>query len=213
MPMAVDLVRFNPTIDGTAIRRELGMQDRFVIGYVGTLSGWHGLNLLFDVARRLRQAGAPKFTMLIVGGDGDKLEANRALVTEAGLQDCIWFVGSVPHEQVPGYIRAMDAAVVPDTTYWSSPSKLFEYMASGVAIVAPRYPAIEEAAQDGAEALVFEPGNIDAMAGAVLRLMRNPDLTRALGAAARARAERERSWHLNGRRILKLFEDLGARLD
>ena len=145
MPMAVNLGRFHPGVDGLPARERLGLEGRFVIGYVGTLSGWHGLKLLREVARRLNAAGAPPFAFVIVGGEGRKLEENREEVAREGLADQVRYVGSVPHEEVPGLIRAMDAAVIPDTTYWSSPAKLFEYMACGVPVLAPDYPAIRDA--------------------------------------------------------------------
>lgn len=214
MPMAVNLERFNPaTNDGQAVRREFGLEGRFIIGYVGTLSGWHGLRLLFPVARALREAGAPPFAFLIVGGDGEKLEASRQLCRTEGVEDLMFFIGSVPHEVVPRYLAAMDAAVIPDTTYWSSPSKLFEYMASGVPILAPRYPAIEEAMSDRGEGRLFDVNDTAGMTQCALELIRDPEECRRMGRSARQRAERERSWRRNGLEILDLYRGLGARVD
>ena len=213
MPMAVNLDRFNPAADGSSVRAEFGLQDRFVIGYVGTLSGWHGLRLLFPVARALRAAGAPPFAFLIVGGDGEKLAASRELCRQEGVEDLMYFIGSVPHEIVPRYVAAMDAAVIPDTTYWSSPSKLFEYMASGVPILAPRYPAIEEAMSDRGEGRLFDVNDTEGMTQCALEMIRDPEECRRMGRSARARAERERSWLRNGREILELYRGLGARIE
>lgn len=208
MPMAVDLDRFSPAIEGRSLRRELGLEGSFVIGYVGTLSDWHGLELLFDVAARMREATQRPFVFLIVGGDGHKLERLRGRIAERDLAEHIRPIGSVPHEEVPAYIRAMDAAIIPDTTYWSSPSKLFEYMASAVAIVTPKYPAIVEAVTHEQEALIFPRRDTAAMARECLRLLESPELAARLASAARVRAEHERSWVLNGRRILQLFEEI-----
>lgn len=208
MPMAVNLDKFNPTIDGSAVRRQHGLDDVFVIGYVGTLAGWHGLKLLEDVAERLRDGGAPPFAFMIVGGEGDKLEHNRARVRERGLEGSIRFIGSVPYEDVPRHIRAMDAAVVPDTTYWSSPAKLFEYQACGVPVIAPSYPAIHNALDHGREGLIFKPLDTAEMARLIRQMMDNREGLGEMARAARARAERDHSWHYNGERILELFAEI-----
>ncbi|MEN6626534.1 MAG: glycosyltransferase family 4 protein [Candidatus Sumerlaeia bacterium] len=208
MPMAVNLDKFNPSVDGAGIKEQYGLAGRFIVGYVGTLSGWHGLRLLEDVAGKLREAGAPPFAFMIVGGEGNKLEGNRARVREAGLEDLIRFVGSVPYEDVPRHIRAMDMAIVPDTTYWSSPAKLFEYQASGVPVLAPSYPAIHAALDHGREGFIFEPQNTDEMARLLMEAMNNHASLKPMAEAARLRAEREHSWRHNGERILELFEEM-----
>lgn len=210
MPMAVNLVKFNPAIDGSEVRRQHGLDDRFVIGYVGTLAGWHGIRLLYEMARELKSITAAPFSFLIVGGDDRKLEEHRTLAREQGLDDVIRFIGSVPHEDVPRHLRAMDAAIIPDTTYWSSPAKLFEYQASGIPVLAPEYPAILEALDNGVEGLIFTPRDIRAMAAAAQKMMAEPAHRVLMGEAARRRAEREHSWSHNAAEIIRIYGELGA---
>jgi glycosyltransferase involved in cell wall biosynthesis len=99
---------------------------------------------------------------------------------------------------------------VPDTTYWSSPAKLFEYQASGIPVLAPSYPAIHEALENGRDGLIFPPLDCACMAQLALQLMRDPEQCRRMGAAARQRAEHEHSWSHNGEEIMDLFRQLGA---
>lgn len=211
MPMAVNLEKFHPSRSGLVIRQRHGLDEKFIIGYVGTLAGWHGLRLLFDVVAEMKTEGAENFAFMVVGGEGEKLEKNRARVREAGLENEMQFVGSVPYDDVPEHIRAMDAAIVPDTTYWSSPAKLFEYQASGVPVLAPLYPAIEEAMDHGVEGLIYEPRDIKKMAAMALQMMGDRDKCRQMGLNARRRAEAEHSWHHNGDKILELYRNLGAK--
>lgn len=213
MPMAVNLEKFNPSVDGAAVRMSHGLSGRFVIGYVGTLAGWHGIRLLYEMALGLKKAGAPPFTFFIVGGEPHKLAMHNEKVKQAGLEDELRFIGSIPHDQVPSHIRAMDIAIVPDTTYWSSPAKLFEYQASGIPILAPSYPAIHEALEHGKEGFIFPPLDIPQMIRLALDLMQNTDLRLKMGRAARERAEREHSWTHNGKRILELYQELGAAIE
>ncbi len=208
MPMAVDLHRFSPG-DGTETRRRLGLEGVFVIGYVGTLSGWHGLELLDQVAARLRQLQAPPFAFVVIGGEGEKLELSRRRVREAGLADHVRFIGSVSHDEIPAHLRALDVGVVPDTTYWSSPAKLFEYQACGIPALAPDYPAIREAMDHGCEGFIFEPLQVERMAQLALEMIRDPQRTAQMGQSARRRAERDHSWEGNAHQIVELFERYG----
>jgi glycosyltransferase involved in cell wall biosynthesis len=206
MPMAVNLGLFNPEIDGSEVRRRYNLDGSFVIGYVGTLAGWHGIRLLYALANELRRRQAPPFAFLIVGGEGDKLENHRQKTREAGLEGILHFIGSVVHDQVPRHIRAFDAAIVPDTTYWSSPAKLFEYQACALPVLAPSYPAILSAMTDGGEGFIYPPEDVSAMADAVMKLMVDPEMRRQMGRAARTRAAAEHSWQANAEAIVRLFE-------
>ncbi|MCL5271567.1 MAG: glycosyltransferase family 4 protein [bacterium] len=205
MPMAVNLDLFSPERDGEGVRRRHGLTGRFVLGYVGTLGGWHGIRLLYDMARLLKDGGAPPFAFLIVGGDPAKVEMHHRKARESGLEDVLRFIGSVPYQDVPEHIRAMDAALVPDTTYWSSPAKLFEYQASGIPVLAPSYPAIREVLTHEREGFIFPPGDVERMAALALEMMNAPERCRLMGRAARERAECEHSWQRNGQEILALF--------
>ncbi len=212
MPMAVNLDDFNPSHNGDEILRKHKLENRFIIGYVGTLSGWHGLNLIYEVAEKLHGLNCRPHAFLIVGGEGEKLEKHRQKVRERKLDDVIHFIGSVAHKAIPNHVRAMDIAMIPDTTYWSSPAKLFEYQASGVPVLAPSYPAIQEALDHGHEGLIFEPGNTDQITESIIQLLSSPEKLLKMGLAARKRAEREHSWEKNGQGIIKLYRQIKPRI-
>lgn len=205
MPMAVNLALFHPG-DGSAVRARLGLEGRFVVGYVGALTAWHGIELLYELAERLRAEGIEKAAILVVGGDDRRLEANRARVRERGLEGRLIFAGQIPYGDVPEHVRAFDAALVPDTTEWSSPAKLFEYQGCGVPVVAPDYPAIRRAMDDGVEGCIFPPRDVAAMAGRLAGLARDPEGARAMGARGRDRAARFHSWEAHAHEIARLFE-------
>lgn len=210
MPMAVDLQKFHPSVDGTDIRKKLNLEDRFVIGYVGTLTAWHGISLLYNLTFKLLHAEAPKFVILVVGGEQRRVEDHRRKVKAASYEDQMRFIGSVPHQEVPAYIRAMDLTLVPDTTYWSSPAKLFEYQASGKPVLAPDYPSIREMVEHGREGYLFEPNNTDQIAACILELMQQPERMARMADASRRRVQREHSWTRNAEIIVNLFEELRA---
>lgn len=206
MPMAVNLQRFSPSIDGGPVRREHGLGNKFVIGYVGTLTGWHGISLLYELAARMKGLGASDFAILVVGGDERRLAAHREKVQAEGLGDTLHFIGAVAHSEVPRYIRAMDAALIPDTTYWSSPAKLFEYQGCGIPVLAPRYPAIEAAMEHGEEGMIFAPRNVEEMAAHAFALYKDPEGRKRMGARAREKAAKFHSWEQLGQSVVEIFE-------
>ncbi len=118
--------------------------------------------------------------------------------------------GTVPHEELPAHIAAMDAAVVlaePEADFHYSPLKLAEYLACGVAVVAPRAGAIPAQLADGTEALLVEPGDVAQLTRSLVRLRDRPEeratpraarssrggLTLVLGSLGRAAGQRTRA--------------------
>lgn len=212
MPMAVNVDHFRPGDDGEATKAELGLTGRFTVGYVGTLTGWHGIDLLFDLARAMKERGAAPFTILVVGGDDRRIEQRRAQVAAEGLAAELVFHGAVPYAEIPRYVRAMDVTLSPDTTYWSSPAKLFEYQGCGRPALAPRYPAVERAMTDGVEGYVFEPKNIAEMADRTMKLQADPALRERMGAIARVHAVEKHSWTAQVASVARIFESQAAEL-
>jgi glycosyltransferase involved in cell wall biosynthesis len=153
-----DLARFSPQPRDQALARELGLEGRFVAGYIGTHGMAHALETLLVAAKRLRQDG---FAFLLLG-DGARKEALRAQALDMGLDNVV-FVDSVPKQDVPRYWSLLDAAIIhlKKTPLFSTviPSKLFECMAMGI-------PVVHGVAGESAEivtreevGLVFEPEN------------------------------------------------------
>lgn len=205
VPNGVDRADFHPGIDGRPLRRSLGLNDRLVIGFVGWVRPWHGVDKLLEAVGLLRDE-ARDIAVLIVG-DGPALPDLRALADRLGIADRVVFPGTVPQNEVPGYLAAMDIAVQPDVTPYASPIKLFEYLSMGKAVIAPSRPNIEEIVEDGRQALLFKPGNAAALADAVRRLHRQPELRRRLGAEAlKLFEERGFYWEANARRVLQAVD-------
>lgn len=116
------------------------------------------------------------------------------------------FMGQVAPVQVPIYLAAFDVCVIaspdlPFFRYYSSPLKLFEYMAAGRAIVCTDLPATSEVVRDGETALLVPPGNANALAEAIRRLRDDLALRSRLGEAARKEVDHF-SWQARAKRIL-----------
>lgn len=192
-PNGVDVDRFAPSPDRDATRDRLGLADRFVVVWSGSFRGFHGVHLLVDAVARLRRR-VPEVTLLFVG-DGPQRPAVQARCEEQQVPAA--FTGTVPHGEVPVLLGAADVAVVPcpaGAAYHYSPLKLWEYLACGLATVAPAVGQPAEVLTDGVDSLLVPPGSEDAVAEAVARLHDEPGLRAKLGAAARELAVTSLSW-------------------
>jgi glycosyltransferase involved in cell wall biosynthesis len=88
--------------------------------------------------------------------------------------------------------------------FFGSPTKIFEYMAMGKAIVASRLGQIGEVL--AGTALLVEPGNVEELAAAIVKLVDSDELRAQLGAKAREVAERDFTWKHNAQRVLQSYQ-------
>lgn len=205
MPNGVDRGRFHPGVDGTAVRRDNGLEDTFVVGFVGWIRPWHGVDRLVDAVAWLAPE-LPELRLLLVG-DGPALPDLREQVAKLAIEDRVRFTGAVGSEAIPAHIAAMDVAVQPDVTDYASPIKLFEYLALARPVIAPAKPNITEVVEDGVSALLIEPGSTDALVDAIRRLYTDQDLCKRLAAQGGGLIEeRGYDWRANARRVVEVAE-------
>lgn len=205
-PNAADLAHFDPArFDIARLRAERGLQQRVVCGFIGSFAHWHGVDTFVD-AIALRLGEAPELALVLVG-DGRMLPAVRALVAERGLAGRVLLPGRVAHDQIASWIACMDYAVLPDSNDYGSPMKLFEFMAMGVAVVAPDYAPVAEVIDEGRTGWLFPRRQTDACVQRVLALATQASERQRVGAAARAYITRERQWRNNAEQLLTLVPD------
>jgi glycosyltransferase involved in cell wall biosynthesis len=180
----------------------LAAKDRIVLGFVGFVRDWHGLDAVIAAIAETRNTLPLE---LVVVGDGPARPALERQAASLGLKERVRFTGVQPREAIPALVAGFDVALQPRVVEYASPLKVFEYMAAGRAIVAPDQENIREILRDGETALLFPPGEPDAMWQAVLRLAGDADLRAKLGAAARQEiAQCDYTWRGNARRVVEL---------
>jgi glycosyltransferase involved in cell wall biosynthesis len=168
-----------------------------VLGFVGFVRAWHGLDAVIRVLAR----EAPEASLVVVG-EGPARAALEALAVSLGVADRLRFTGLIEPEQLPQVLAGFDIALQPRAVDYASPLKIFDYMAAGRAIAAPDQPNIRELLAHEHTALLFDPAREGAMGEAILRLLGDPALRRRLGAAARAELRRrDFTWTGNAARI------------
>ena len=147
--------------------------------YAGQLYPWKGVGTLVRALAHL-----PELRLKIVGGlaaDDPHAAALQDLAAEVGVLERIEFTGYLPHARVAAAIAGCVAAVVPlpdnpMARYFTSPLKLFEYLAAGLPLVASDLPALREVLTDGQNALLVPPDDPPALAAALRRLLNDPGL-------------------------------------
>ncbi|MFP4381467.1 MAG: glycosyltransferase family 4 protein [Candidatus Sumerlaeia bacterium] len=208
MPMAVDIDHFRPDQERRqAIRDKWKLDGKYVIGYVGSLSAWHGISFLPEISKKMLEV-RDDFVIFVVGGNENHLKKHRKVVSEQKLNSHLIFAGSVPYQDVSGYINAMDVALVPDTNYWTCPTKMFEYQASCVPTIAPKLPAVERAMDHGEEGLLFPARDVNQLVELILSLADDAEKRETMGKKARERVIQTHSWQHNVEQIEKIYSDI-----
>jgi glycosyltransferase involved in cell wall biosynthesis len=199
-----------PDADDVGLRREAGAAGP-VVGYAGHLYPWKGPDVLLAALERL-----PGTRALIVGGLAGEpdLDRIRALADRVA-PGRVAFAGQVEPPRVAGLLRQADVLVLPNTpgrvsAAYTSPLKLFEYMASGRPIVASDLPALREVLRPDENAVLVEAGSAEALAAGLARVLGDAALAARL--AARARDDvREWTWEKRAERIEALLESVSGR--
>ena len=213
-PNGVDADVFHPAVGGGDARRSLGLTDEnIVVGFVGTFGPWHGVSVLANAIKAISCNGTIRF--LLVGNGSLRGDVQQLLQDEAEKGRVI-FTGPVEHGDVPALLDACDILASPhvplsDGSYFfGSPTKLFEYMAMGKGIVASELGQIGDVLEDGETALLVQPGDAKALAGAIQRLAKSKTLRMRLGEKAREVAVRNYTWKHNAQRVLDAYQSLAG---
>lgn len=205
VPNGADLDLFHPDVEPDPEFPRDPESPR--IGYVGSFQKWHALDLLGSMVERVGTARpAARFLMVGAGAGVDDVRSATSLG-----QDRLAFTGRVPHARVPGLVASLDVGVLAEAAPYQCPLKVIEWMAAGIAVVAPAYGPLRELIDDGAEGLLFPPGDQDALVAAVTSLVDDPERRRALGKAAAKRAHGSLSWTDNARGVLAACRAADAR--
>lgn len=205
----VDLSRFGDPLSKSEARKLLGLpEDKKIVSYVGNIYEGRGIELLIDAATLF-----PDVLFEIVGGLQKEVDRLRAMARQKNA-DNINFRGHVPHKDVPRYLYAADALVMPYTsgmtikggtvaTDFTSPIKLFEYMASGRPIVATKIPSVMEILRDGENAVLVEPDNYNSLARGIEQVLNNQKTADKLANASRQDVARY-SWETRAKKLLNI---------
>jgi glycosyltransferase involved in cell wall biosynthesis len=209
-PNGVDVHHHQPyPEERDKIRASLGIGERPLFIFVGSFQPWHDVATLLD-AFALVLTEHPDARLLLVG-DGPQRQAMMQRAANLRIADAVQFTGMRPHSEIPHLVSAADVAVSPypkmEQPWWGSSMKLFEYMASGVAIVASNVgQQVAEVIRDRKNGLLVTPGDAPGLAAACVHLIDKPDLRFKLGREARKDAVDQYSWEQYMTRLERVYE-------
>jgi glycosyltransferase involved in cell wall biosynthesis len=194
------------------VRAELGCgASSPIVLLMGTLTAYKGVDLLLR-AFALVRAEMPEARLAVAGfpaSDFD-LAAARALVGELGLDESVRIVARyVEAPRVAAWLEAAAVGAFPYRAVWQSGAVLLA-QTFGLPVVATRVGGMAEEVEDGRTGLLVPPGDERAVAGAIVRLLRDPRLARAMGERAAASVRERFAWPLVARAILERYEALPA---
>lgn len=174
--------------------------------FVGRLVPYKGVDVLIRALARVK-------ARLVVAGDGPERQTLEQLARASGVNGRVRFAGAVSDQQVAALYRACDAFVLPSVTRAEAFGMVqLEAMAFGKPVISTDLPSgVPWVNQHGVSGLVVPPGDVEALSGAIERLVGDDSLRAALGRGARTRVEQEFSADRMAARTVEVYQSLTGR--
>jgi glycosyltransferase involved in cell wall biosynthesis len=177
-PNGVDIEKFTVNEDREIVKKELGIPLRKkIVMYAGQFYKWKGVDTVFEAWEK-HFSGREDAALVLVGGERRETTSGN-----------IFFFGQQPHETIPRFLFCADILLLPnapvtdESKFYTSPIKMFEYMASGRPIIASDLPSIREILNEK-NALLFEAGNPSDLAQKIIFLAGNQKLAHEIAMKA-----------------------------
>ncbi len=206
---AINTNKFNPDVvqNSSTIRQKHNIPENAIVaGFSGTFGLWHGVQQLTAAAERIL---SQKFDLpvyfLFIGNGLLKKDAENAL---SKFTNAI-FTNEVPYSEIQNYLGACDILVSPQiknpdgTKFFGSPTKIFEYMATGKAIVASDLDQIGEILTDQQTALLSKPNDVEDLTTKITALIKDKELRHKIGQNAATEALKKHTWNQRVHHFIK----------
>lgn len=207
-PDGVDLGKFN-NFSGDF---DLGgiSKDDFVYGYIGTLKT---MGMEKGVANGLKALTLlpPDYKFLIVGGEKVDLEYYKDMSAKLGVSNRAVFIGQVPYSDISKYASKCRVFVAPfpeneHYSFYMSPLKIFEYMASKKPIIASDLPSLREILTHGDNAILMAPNDHRALADAIIKLRENQAYDKKISDQAYRDVSNKYTWKIRAEKIISFIK-------
>ena len=211
IPNAAEPEMFEPVEPGKVkmVKDRYSLQGKRVIGFVGSMAPYHGVDDLIEAAVTVVKM-EPRVIFLLVG-PFRKEETKKALLHRIKmhrLQNNIVITDGIDQSEIPVYIECMDICVIPNSNWYGSPIKLFEYGARGKVVVACKLSPIEDIIEGGVDGILFDINNGESLSTKLIYAVRNVDKTVQMGLRLLNKIKNKHTWLHNARRIQAVAENL-----
>ena len=191
------------------LEERLNIKGQIVIGWVGSLYGWSGIENLIRLVQDLAGENENVSFLFVGGGKNRELFADALL--DQSYSDRIHLPGPVGHEEINDYLSCMDIVLAPypKMDFWyASSMKVFEYMAAGKALITSRIGQLKEIIHDRGNGLLYEPDNFAELRQRVRELIGSRTLRESLGRNAHRTALAEYTWSVLAERMAATFRSV-----
>jgi glycosyltransferase involved in cell wall biosynthesis len=202
-PMAVDPKRFTNISPKQDLKKRLGLENKLVVGWIGSFRSFHGLDKLVKVFCEAQRKKSDLALLLI--GDGAEQMAIRKLAMELGITESVIFTGKIPFAEIPYYVQLFDIAIVSannNDDFHYSPLKLREYLAAKKPTLAPNAGEIPIMFEDNEEILLYNIGNEDDLLTKLRLLSEDKDLRERLGEKGFKKIMEKGTWNVELMKVL-----------
>jgi len=207
----ITIVRNGPDLDRmrpVEPDSDLSGRAKTIIGYVGVMGFQDGVDYLLRALRHLVDELERTDFLCVIIGKGDAWDSLKALATDLGLDEYVWFTGRVSDADLLRYLSTADICADPDPSNpfndRSTMIKMTEYMALGKPIVAFDLPEHRYTAQDAA--LYVQSNNEMEFARALAQLMDDPERRQSMGSYGKQRVENELAWNYSIPKLLQAYK-------
>jgi glycosyltransferase involved in cell wall biosynthesis len=206
IPSVVDLDRFRPGLDASALRGDLRLEGKRVLVFTGRLVPHKGVDVILQALRAL-----PPDVVLLVIGAGPRLPDLVGLAKGIGVADRVRFCPRVSDDDLPRYLSLGDIFVFPSQNRLEGFGlAVAEAMAAGLPVIIADVPGVREVIEEGKEGLLVEPLIAADLVRKVRAILDDPSLGDRLGAAGRRRAEERYAPAIVAGQLIRLYERLAA---
>ncbi len=206
-----DTQMFDPSLFNSQrreLRNELGVDDRRVLVFTGSLARRKGVDVLLAALSRIVSTFPD--THLLVAGEGPERARLLALCDQFGISRSVRFLGHTDYTKIPALLATADIYVFPSLSE-GMPRAVLEAMAMGLPVVSSQVDGIGEVITNDKTGLLVKPGDDAELAQALLRVLGNSDFARDLGTRARAFVLKNYEFETQIRKLAELHQNAADR--
>lgn len=198
-----DVSKFKPLEEKSLLRKKYSYPENlFLVGYVGTLDFHKKVGLLLHSIKEMED----KSIALVIIGDGPATESLKEEVVKLKIEKNVIFRGWIDHDLMNENLNCFDIAIHHHANEYMSPLKIFEYLASGLPVIAPNIPAVKEVFTNNVDLLLTEP-KIDSITQNILNLRNDKERGIILAANGRKKVINGYTWEKYSNLIIEKTEE------
>jgi phosphatidylinositol alpha-1,6-mannosyltransferase len=202
---AVDVKRFNPSINGFYIRDRLGINENPMVFTVRAHEPQKGIEYLIRAVPLVLEK-VPN-ALFIIGGDGSLRSFHESLARRLGVSASIIFTGRIPESELPQFYAACDVFAIPSIVE-AFGLVTTEAMACGKPVIGTDVGGIPDIIEDGVTGFLVKPRDSNALAQKIILILSSPELRKKMGEAGRESVEKKFNIKERAEKIIKLYESL-----